>query len=69
MEELAGKRLIKVPKLYFRDTWVAADLLHLESYAAERGLTLGSGAIVGLGQGTEPGPLGDDLYYIAAESL
>ena len=149
VEELAGKRLIKAPKLYFRDTGVAAYLLHLESgqdllgsiyaknlldnyvvntvrerflqscklppmlfykdsnykeiqllwaqrgvlhplniykdgfslwkvrkdfallesYAAERGLTLGSGAIVGLGQGMEPGPLGDDLYYIAAESL
>lgn len=149
VEELAGKRLIKAPKLYFRDTGVAAHLLHLESgqdllgsiyaknlldnyvvnairerflqrcelpqmlfykdsnykeiqllwahkgvlhplniykdgfslwkvrkdfallesYAMERGLTLGSGAIVGLGQGTEPGPLGDDLYYIAAESL
>ena len=149
VEELAGKRLIKAPKLYFRDTGVAAHLLHLEggqallgsiyaknlldnyvvnairerflqscelpqmlfykdsnykeiqllwaqksvlhplniykdgfslwkvrkdfalleSYAAERGLTLGSGAIIGLGQGTEPGPLGNALYYIAAESL
>lgn len=31
VEELAGKRLIKAPKLYFRDTGVAAYLLHLES--------------------------------------
>ena len=149
VEELAGKRLIKAPKLYFRDTGVAAHLLHLESgqallgsiyaknlldnyvvnairerflqgcalppmlfykdsnykeiqllwaqkgvlhplniykdgfslwkvrkdfallegYAAERGLTIGTGAIVGLGRGTEPGPLGNALYYIAAESL
>ena len=149
VEELAGKRLIKAPKLYFRDTGVAAHLLHLEGgqallgsiyaknlldnyvvnairerflqgcelppmlfykdsnykeiqllwarkgvlhplniykdgfslwkvrkdfallegYAAERGLTIGTGAIVGLGQGTEPGPLGNALYYIAAESL
>ena len=149
VEELAGKRLIKAPKLYFRDTGVAAHLLHLEGgqallgsiyaknlldncvvnairerflqgcalppmlfykdsnykeiqllwarkgvlhplniykdgfslwkvrkdfallegYAADRGLTIGTGAIVGLGKSTEPGPLGNALYYIAAESL
>lgn len=48
---------------------VRKDFTLLESYAAERGLVLGSGAIVGLGQGTEPGPLGDDLYYLPAESF
>ena len=149
VEELAGKRLIKAPKLYFRDTGVAAHLLHLEGgqallgsiyaknlldnyvvnairerflqgcalppmlfykdsnykeiqllwarkgvlhplniykdgfslwkvrrdfallegYAADRGLTIGAGAVVGLGQGTMPGPLDNALYYIAAESL
>ena len=45
------------------------DFALLEGYAAERGLTIGAGAVVGLGQGTEPGPLGNALYYIAAESL
>ena len=48
---------------------VRKDFALLEGYAAERGLTIGTGAIVGLGRGTEPGPLDNALYYIAAESL